>query len=83
VGKLLIAVSMPKHYEEILAVVAVGGAPPSLDFPGFRLSQDRVIKRLELELKSLGDFFRYWTGSGISKSRTSGCGMRRFRIVET
>ena len=142
VGKLLIAVSMPKQYEEILAVVAVSGAPllacereilgtdhaelsglaisrwelaepirwaafyhheperaidventgpgklslslavhqadafinglgmsvfpnlrqrgeaPRLDFPGFGFSQERVIKRLELELKSLGDFFR-------------------------
>jgi HD-like signal output (HDOD) protein len=142
VGKLLIAVSMPKQYEDILAVVAVSGAPlpvcereilgtdhaelsglavsrwelaepirwaafyhheperavdventgpgklslslavhqadafinglgmsvfprqplddetPSLDFPGFGFSQERVIKRLELELKSLGDFFR-------------------------
>ena len=34
------------------------GETPSLDFPGFRFSQDPVIKRLELELKSLGDFFR-------------------------
>jgi hypothetical protein len=34
------------------------GKAPSLDFPGFDFSQERVIKRLELELKSLGDFFR-------------------------
>jgi HD-like signal output (HDOD) protein len=142
VGKLLIAVSMPKQYEDILAVVAVSGAPlpvcereilgtdhaelsglavsrwelaepirwaafyhheperavdveqtgpgklslslavqradafinglgmsvlppqpsggeaPSLDFPGFDYSKERVIKRLELELKGLADLFR-------------------------
>ncbi len=141
VGKLLIAVSMPKMYEEILAVNAISGAPllvcereilgtdhaelsgfavsrwelgksirwaafyhhqpeqavgleitghgklslslavhkadafinglgmsvtpapppgeaPSLDFPGFRLPKERVIRQLELELKGLGDFFR-------------------------
>jgi HD-like signal output (HDOD) protein len=142
VGKLLIAVSMPKQYENILAVAAVSGAPlidcerdilgtdhaelsglaisrwelaepigwagryhheperaldlehpgpgrlsltlavhqanafvnglgmtvfptpqlagdaPSLDFPGFSFSKDRVIKRFELELKSLAALFR-------------------------
>ncbi len=142
VGKLLIAVSMPQQYEEILAVVAVSGAPlidcerdilgtdhaelsglaisrwelteairwaafyhhqpesavdvehtgpgklslslavhqadafinglgmsvlppqpvrgeaPSLEFPGFEFPAERVNKRLELELKNLGDFFR-------------------------
>jgi HD-like signal output (HDOD) protein len=142
VGKLLIAVSMPKHYENILAVAAVSGAPlidcerqilgtdhaelsglavsrweltesirwaafyhheperavgvehtgpgklslslavhgadafinglgmsvlplqplsseaPTLDFPGFDFSTERVNKRLELELKNLADFFR-------------------------
>jgi HD-like signal output (HDOD) protein len=142
VGKLLIAVSMPKKYEEILGVVAVSGAPlidcereilgtdhaelsglavsrwelgkairwaafyhhepdqaeflertgpgklslslavhkadafinglgmsvlppqalpgeaPSLEFPGFRFSQERVTKQLELEVKGLEDLFR-------------------------
>ena len=142
VGKLLIAVSLPKQYEDILAVVAVTGAPllecerdilgtdhaelsglaisrwelaepirwaarfhhepehamdventapgklsltqavhqadafinglgmsvfpappvpgeaPFLDFPGFSFSKDRLIKRFELELKSLTGLFR-------------------------
>jgi HD-like signal output (HDOD) protein len=142
VGKLLIAVSMPKQYEEILAVAAVSGDPmlacereilgtdhaelsglaisrwelaepirwaawyhhepehavavertgpgklsltlavhradafvnglgmsvfptplarseaPSLDFPGFSFSKERVIKRFEPELKTLTELFR-------------------------
>ncbi len=142
VGKLLIAVSMPKQYEDILGLVAVTGAPlvacereilgtdhaelsglaisrwelaepirwaacyhhepehaeavehtgagklslvlavhqadafvnglgmsvfptslirseaPSLDFPGFSFSKERLLKRFELELKSLADLFR-------------------------
>jgi HD-like signal output (HDOD) protein len=142
VGKLLMAVSMPKQYEEVLAAAAVSGAPvlvcereilgtdhaelsglavsrwklaepirwavsyhheperavevehttpgklglslavheadafinglgmsvlppqpvdapsPDLHFPGFCFSKERVIKRLELELKGFGDFFR-------------------------
>ena len=41
VGKLLIAVSMPKHYEEILAVVAVGRAP-LLDREGEILGTDHA-----------------------------------------
>lgn len=142
VGKLLIAVSMPKQYEDILAVVAVTGAPlidcereilgidhaelsglaiarwdlaepihcaaryhheperakalegtgpgklgltlavhqadafinglgmsvfpsaqvsgqaPSLDFPGFSFSRERVISRFEQEVKGLAELFR-------------------------
>jgi HD-like signal output (HDOD) protein len=136
VGKLLIAVSMPARYEDILGVVAVTGAPliacerevlgtdhaelsglaisrwelaepirlaachhhkperaaesgrlsltlavhqadafindlgmsvfpmkpreseaPSLDFPGFRFSRERVIEKFEPELKGLAELF--------------------------
>jgi HD-like signal output (HDOD) protein len=31
--------------------------PPSLDFPGFGFSEERVRKRFELDLKNLGDMF--------------------------
>lgn len=42
----------------VLPPQPLGGEAPSLDFPGFPLSKERVIARLEVELRGLADFFR-------------------------
>jgi hypothetical protein len=42
----------------VLPPQQLGGEAPSLDFPGFAFSKERVIAWLEVELKGLADFFR-------------------------
>jgi HD-like signal output (HDOD) protein len=41
----------------VASVPTLGGPAPSLNFPGFQFSAERVIQRFELELKDLADFF--------------------------
>jgi len=42
----------------VFPLLALPAEAPSLEFPGFSFSKERVIKRFELELKTLSDLFR-------------------------
>jgi hypothetical protein len=41
----------------VLSAPPTPGVAATLEFPGFAFSKERVLKRMELELKGLGDLF--------------------------